>query len=165
MIVIFQCYGGTHTSVVAAAIYTGRLPRQRLPDPGELDGLPYFDRVDAGRVGNLHFCGVDAYQNPVFVLGSRKWGGAVQKMLAAWLDLQETAVQDVAVIDCLKHVSLPVRLGGILSRRLRLTFPGRRLVNFGLRKKYGTLLELVELFEKDRSSFIISSAGNEKRLP
>jgi hypothetical protein len=55
----------------------------------------------------------------------------------------------VAVIDCLPHVTLPVRLGGYISQRLGLTAIGRPLVGRGILWNYSRILELVELFERD----------------
>lgn len=157
MIVIFQCYGGTHTSVVAAAIYTGRLNRMRLPAGTELENLPYFDRVAGHHVGNLHYFGHDKEQNPVFILGSRKWGGSVIKLLAATLETEKRTGAAVAVIDCLEHVTLPVRIGGVLSRCFHLTALGRLLLKFGIRLIYPGLVMQVELFENNRAAFRIGN--------
>ena len=45
MIIIYRCYGGTHSSVMAASIHLELLPGDRKPAGKELLALPYFDRI------------------------------------------------------------------------------------------------------------------------
>ena len=51
MKVIYSCYGGAHSSPVAAAIHLGKLPEERVPDAEALLQLPRFDRVDSEKHG------------------------------------------------------------------------------------------------------------------
>lgn len=159
MIVIFQCFGGTHTSVVAAFIYLGRLPRTRLPRLDEILALPYFDRAGRAEVGRLHYAGMDPRGNPVFILGSGRWGAGVRALAAALLKVAGIQVPEVVVIDCLPQVTLPVRLGGYISQRLGFTAIGRPLVGRGILWNYSRLLELVELFERDPTPFLLQSSS------
>lgn len=156
MIVIFQCYGGTHTSVVAASIYTGRLPRGRIPSAGELAALPYFDRLDGSTLGRLHYIGPDRAGNPVFTLGSAGWGREIGSLLASLLDDDPEQTRAVALIDCLDAITPLIRLGGFISRRLGFTFPGRPLVCRGIRRGYRLLLRKVESFERDPAPYILN---------
>ncbi len=149
MIIIFQCFGGTHTSVVAASLYTGQLSRRRAPRTDELIALPYYDRMDSSEMGKLHFIGPDKWDNPVFALGSGKWGAEIREILAAFLELPYENRQTVAVIDCLPTINTVTRIGGYISRRLGLTRIGRPLVNRGIQSGYPRLLHLVESFEKN----------------
>lgn len=155
MIVIFQCFGGTHTSVVAAFIYLGRLPRTRQPRLDEILALPYFDRAGRAEVGTLHYAGRNPGGNSVFILGSRHWGAEVRGQAAALLRLAASPMPKVAVIDCLPHVTLPVRLGGYISQRLGLTAIGRPLVGRGILWNYSRILALVELFERDPTPYLL----------
>ncbi len=155
MIVIFQCFGGTHTSAAAASIYLGKLPRRRRPHPGELLSLPYFDRNNSGEVGDLNYAGRDGQGNPVFILGSGRWGAQVRGLAGALLKMAGPEAPEVAVIDCLPAVSLPVRVGGYASRRLGLTALGRPLVCRGILWNYPRLLALVERFEADPAPYLL----------
>lgn len=155
MIVIFQCFGGTHTSAAAASIYLGRLPRTRLPRLKELLALPYFDRNDGAEVGTLSYAGLDTQGNSVFILGSCRWGAEIRGLAASFLKLAGPAGSEVAVIDCLPEVSLPVRMGGYISRRLGLSAIGRPLVGRGILWSYPRLLKLVELFEQDPTPYLL----------
>jgi xylulokinase len=63
MKIIYHCYGGSHSSVLAAAIHTGRLNPERLPTGEELmalpyftqSGTPYFDTETRGAILGLRF--------------------------------------------------------------------------------------------------------------
>jgi hypothetical protein len=155
MMIIFQCFGGTHTSVVAAFIYLGRLPRTRRPRLEEILSLPYFDRSGSADLGKLHYAGRDGKGNPVFILGSGRWGAGIRAMAAALLRLEGYPPAEVALIDCLPLVTLPVRVGGFISQRLGLTAVGRPLVGRGFLWNYTRLLELVEHFERDPASYLL----------
>jgi hypothetical protein len=160
MLIIFQCYGGTHTSVVAASLYTGVLPRGRLPKLADLSALPYFDRLGHGQMGNLHFIGKDGEGNFVFALGSAGWGEEIRSLITAFLSGTGAAGEQVAVVDCLQQVTPLTRLGGILSRRLGLIRLGRPLVSLGIQKNFPHLLRLVESLENDPSPFLLPVRPN-----
>ncbi len=155
MIIIFQCFGGTHTSAAAASIYLGLLPRERPPRLTELLALPYFDRNDSAGVGTPNYAGCDVRGNPVFILGSRRWGAGIRDLAARLLKAAGPGTPGVAVIDCLSAVTLPVRVGGYLSRRLGFVAPGRPLAGLGIIWSYPRLLALVQRFEQDPAPFLL----------
>jgi len=164
MIIIFQCYGGTHTSVAAASIYLKRLPRRRVPQLSDLLALPYFDRVDRNEIGTLYYVGCDRSDNPVFVLGSGRWGAQIRALLTRLTSMQQQGRtfllhndrdDGVAVIDCFPTITGAVRLGGFLSRRLGLIAIGRPLVGLGILRAYHRFVELVESFEKDPGPYLL----------
>lgn len=153
--IIFQCFGGTHTSVTAASIYLGKLPRSRTPRLDELLALPYFDRVENDGIGTLNYLGRDRRRNRVFVLGSSRWGAEIRGLLPPLLRLYGPGKPRLALIDCSAAVTWPVRLGGFLSRRLHCTALGRPLVGWGIQRSYRRLLDVVERFEKDPASYML----------
>lgn len=159
MIIVFQCFGGTHTSVVAASIYLGRLPRTGRPALEQILALPYFDRNDAASVGSLFFDGFDCRGNIVCILGSGGWGSQIRNLLASVLELardgESVVVPEVAVIDCLPEAGPAVRVGGFISRRLGFTALGRPLVSRGIIGSYPRLLKLVQRFESDPAPFLL----------
>ena len=155
MMVIFQCFGGTHTSAAAAAIYLGKLPRKRRPRLEELLALPYFDRNENSGVGTLNFAGYDPRGNPVFILGSGPWGAEVRGLTASLLKLAGAAAPAVAMIDCIPLLSPTIRLGGYISRRLGLIALGRPLVGSGILRSYPHFLTLVENFEQDPAAYLL----------
>ena len=57
MIIIYRCYGGTHSSVMAASIHLELLPGDRKPAGKELLALPYFDRQNGADFGKIFYMG------------------------------------------------------------------------------------------------------------
>ena len=45
MKIIYHCFGGSHSSVSAAALHLGLLDRQRTPTEEELVRIPYYDKT------------------------------------------------------------------------------------------------------------------------
>ena len=155
MMIIFQCFGGTHTSVAAASIYLERLSRTRRPRLEELLALPYFDRVDNSRIGTLNYMGQDRRHNPVFVLGSGRWRAEVRAALSLFYRIGAPETVPVAMVDCSPGMTWPVQGGGFISRRLGLTALGRPLVGRGILQSYPRYVKLVERFEKDPAPYLL----------
>jgi len=143
MKIFYHCFGGTHSSVTAAAIHLGLLPRDRLPTAEEIIAVPFFDRRDTRQQGCPNLMGKDERGDEIYVLG---WPGRPQVIeaifagLAGVFSLPENSYK---LVDVRSGVNLMMRMGGFLSRRLGLVALGRPLVARGTRRAYRTILELV----------------------
>ncbi len=146
-LLIFQCYGGTHSSVTAASIHLNYLPRHRIPANQELTGLPYFDRIENNDVGPLRFMGRDRRGFKVYILGSRRWGKEIQGLLKLVAPLMGIPPGGVLLVKCFGGLNWVSRTGGFLSRQLRLPAIGRPLACYGIRLSYRRLVHRVELLE------------------
>ena len=104
-LLIFQCYGGTHSSVTAASIYLNLLPRDRVPTNRELLRLPYFDRVNNDEVGPLRFMGRDRHGASVYILGSRQWRKEIKILLQEILLLLPVPSAGVILMGCLTRLN------------------------------------------------------------
>jgi ABC-type dipeptide/oligopeptide/nickel transport system permease subunit len=71
--VIYYCYGGTHSSVVTAAIHLKYLPEDRVPRADELMAVSRFDKAERHDIGVPYYMGTDELGNDIYVLGT---GGA-----------------------------------------------------------------------------------------
>jgi hypothetical protein len=143
MKVIYHCYGGAHSSVIAAAIQTGKLPEDRLPSALELLAVPYFDRPEEMDQGWLRLMGTDEGGREVYVVGKRRMGFVYERFLlgvAGVLGIPDGALMLVDTASCVNGM---MRLGGYLSRRLLLTDLGRPIVLAGTRRAYFALASLV----------------------
>ena len=60
MKIIYNCYGGAHSSVTAAAIHLQMLPETRKPSAAELLNLPYYDAQVGKDHGRIRFLGLTA---------------------------------------------------------------------------------------------------------
>ena len=129
--------------MVAAAIHTGKLDAQKVPAADELLSLTLFDRQTQAGHGQLHFFGFDEGNNEIYSVGCRNVGGMMEKFLTEIAQILGFA-GDLFFVDTLHCVSVPMRIGGYLSRRLGLVALGRPLVVEGTRAAYPRLAALVQ---------------------
>lgn len=143
MKVIYSCYGGAHSSPVAAAIHLGLLPEDRVPEPGALMRIPRFDRVGSEAHGRAELMGKDASGREVYVLARGPAGKAVERAFFSGAALAGADPAEFFLVDTLACVNLSMRVGGFLSRRLGWTALGRPIVLWGTRRAYARLVRLV----------------------
>jgi len=137
-LLFYYCFGGTHSSPVAAALHLGLL--SQAPSLAEIQSIPHFDRLPHKQVGT-----------PLF------WGRDVEGKLVCTIG---TAGQDKAVLDVVREVcraaGVPgvefrpagvclhpfTQLGGGLSRRLGFVRGGRLLAAQGILRRWDCFLTL-----------------------
>lgn len=136
MIIIYYCFGGTHSSVLSAAIHTGRLPLDRVPLAEEITNLPYFDQISGYRIGTPFYFGNDESGNSIYILGTGKARKMVLNALKSLMEIEGIPPEEIYLENTLKNINLVVRVGGFLSRGLGLVFPGRNLTVYGLQRAY-----------------------------
>ncbi len=141
--IIYRCFGGAHSSVVAAAIHLGQLKSDSLPTDEELMNLTLFDRQGKDAHGQLHFLGFDEQGRHIYSVGCRNAGASVEKTLKEVAGLMGVA-GDLHFVDTLRCVNIKMRVGGYLSRRWGLIKLGRPLVLDGTRQAFPNLVKLVE---------------------
>jgi hypothetical protein len=127
--IFYACYAGTHSSVLAASVHLGLL------DGGcPVCDLPLFDRRVSAETGVPALVGVDRHGSEVYVLGTGWLSAALEKSLC---DLIEVASPEARACMCSVRgfLDLPARLGGFVSRRCRLVWPGRDLIAASLARR------------------------------
>lgn len=141
--IIYHCYGGAHSSIVAAAIHLNQLKTDKKPTTDELMGLALFDRQSKEGHGQLHFFGFDEWGNHIHSVGCRNVGTSVENVVTSvskLLKLQD----DLLFIDTLHCVSIKMRVGGYISRRLGWIDQGRPVVLKGTQDVFFQLVDLVK---------------------
>jgi len=141
--IIYHCYGGAHSSVVAAAIHLGQLPADTLPTDADLMHLTLFDRQSKDGHGLLHFFGFDEQGRQVYCLGCRNAGQTVEQVLLQVAEMLGVR-KELVFVDTLHCVTLKMRIGGYLSRRWQLVRLGRPLVLAGTKEAFPDLVKLVQ---------------------
>lgn len=142
MKVIYHCFGGAHSSVTAAAIHLGWIESHRLPTLEELMKIPYFDKTEQNDYGIIRFMGLDEKGHEVYILGKRNLGWRLNNVLIGLADL--TGKKDeLMVVNCLAYVNWMMMLGGFMSRRLGLIFPGRPILYEGVKNSFMNLTSMV----------------------
>lgn len=143
MIYIYHCFGGAHSSVTTAAIHLNMLSSKNVPTKKEVLSLPLYDRVPVRNHGYIHFYGTDLENNEVYVIGLENISDRVIPVFQNLIRL--FGVNNVVLVNTLSYVNIAMKVGGVLSRALRLVFLGRPLVIWGTRGAWYHLRTLVKL--------------------
>lgn len=145
--VIYYCFGGTHSSVMAAAIHLNWLSASRLPTDEELRRTPYFNCESNHRIGTVHHMGLtdDAAIKAVGLGANRK---PLRRLLIQVLGLLGWRSDEVISTETLNAVGWMLRLGGFMSCRLGWRHLSWPLVSAGARRAHPKLCAKVEQIKK-----------------
>lgn len=143
MKIIYYCFAGAHASVVASAIHCGLLPADRVPAYSEFVALPYYDRTAPRLIGSPYLMGQDEYGHSVYFLGL--WDQRQPLMAAVGALLATAGVDEQARLfqDAFPLINFSTKIGGLLSKRYRLTNLGRRITVWGMQRQYPAFVEMV----------------------
>lgn len=152
MKIIYHCFGGSHSSVTAAAIHLGLLDENKLPTQSELMKIPYYDKTNNSDFGSIRFMGRDKNGDDIYVLGKKSFGERYSRILVGVARILGVE-KELMVINCMPGVNWVMKIGGFTSRRLQLVLIGRPLVTQGTKWAYKYLVNLVaqtrEMLRKD----------------
>ncbi|NLJ72820.1 MAG: DUF3189 family protein [Syntrophomonadaceae bacterium] len=143
MKIIYQCYGGSHSSVLAAAIHLQLVNIKIFPSYDELFALPYFDKTDDDDFGSIRKMGLDEWGNEVYVLGKKDFTTSYSKTLYGLACLLGVENQFLT-IDVIDEVNWLMKIGGYTSRKLNLVKVGRFFLYYGTKKSFHKLVRVVE---------------------
>ncbi len=143
MKVIYHCYGGTHSSVLAAAMHLGLLEGKNLSAP-ELFSCPLFDRLEHKKIGTINRMGRDSRGHEVYVMGCKNAGPLIEKILPEFCKILGADPRDILLVSTIPCLNIPLRIGGYLSRQAGLTAPGRFFLLLGARRSLPAIRATVE---------------------
>lgn len=123
------------------------LPRDRIPEGDKIINLPHYDKTREDEIGELFFFGFDSAGNEVYILGMAGGEGVITPAIRDFLKLIRVPAKDVLIIRTLPLVNVWTRIGGFMSRKLGLVFPGRPLTIWSLQQNYFQFVKLVEEVE------------------
>jgi hypothetical protein len=149
MKIIYHCFGGAHSSVIAAAIHLNQLSASEKPTPQDILKCAYFDEVPTEKQGVIHYLGKDEEGNDIYNMGCGGAGAIMERALPDILKIYGESADDLYMVDTLGCVNFPMRLGGYISRRLGMVNVGRPLVLKGSITAYPALVDLVAEVKKD----------------
>lgn len=125
MKVIYHCYGGTHSSVLAAAIHLGLLQKNGPLSARKLFSCPMFDQLEHGQIGSINMIGKDKEGHEIYVMGCKNAGALVEKILPEFCQLLGVDPGSILLVCTIPCLNILLRLGGYLSRRAGLVTLGR----------------------------------------
>ncbi|NEU31770.1 DUF3189 family protein [bacterium LRH843] len=146
MIYIYNDYGGTHTTSLAAAYHLNKLPKNRTLTKEEILNVDYFNKLTSADFGKLIFHGVDEDGNPVYTIGRKSQKLVVPAMKNLCLLLQEKGGMNEKIIfsNTSPTVPIPMSIGGFFSRGLKIDFIGVPLLVVGAKICCHDIQQLVE---------------------
>lgn len=146
MVIIYNCYGGTHSSILASTIHLKKLPMDRIPTKQEILNVEYFNKLTYSDMGRLIFHGVDDDGNKVYTIGR----GTSKALIPAMRNLVIAMCKDKGIdehflfINCSSTVPPLMTMGGFFSRALHMDFIGVPLLTAGAMQTYYNITKLVE---------------------
>lgn len=170
MVIIYNCYGGTHSSILASAIHLKKLPKDRIPTTEEIINTEYFNKLNYKDMGRLIFHGSDDEGNRIFTIGR----GTSRALIPAMRNLAIALCRDNGIdehfifINCSSTVHPLMTMGGFFSRALHIHFIGVPLLTAGARRTYYNITELVEkameICSKNASKYMVLNLDEKGRL-
>lgn len=145
MIFIYNDYGGTHTTSLAAAYHLNKLPMHRQLTTEEILAVDYFNKFNTSDMGKLVFHGLDENGNPVYTLGRGSSKVVIPALKNLSLILQEKYqnAEPIVYSNTSPTVPLVMTIGGFLTKRLKLSFVGDPLLITGAKQCCSNIRELV----------------------
>ena len=144
MKVFYYCYGSAHSSVISAAIHTGMLNPTLIPSSDEIINLPHYDKTSNPEIGTAFFFGYDKMDNEIYIIGMKSEKEIVLQSIQSLLQNVGIPGTNYIFINTLTHVNFITRIGGFLSRKLGLIFPGRLFTVYGLQRSYFSFVKMVK---------------------
>jgi hypothetical protein len=162
MIIVYNCYGGTHSSILTSAVHLGFLPSDRVPSKQEILNTKYFNNLQYKDMGRLIFHGEDSEGNKVYTVGRGTSKALVPAMINLTLELHKlcNVNEGFVYINTSGTVPMAMTIGGFFSRGLKIDFIGVPLLATGAQGAYAKVVELAKKTkqlckEKPNNCFII----------
>ncbi|MBU8878441.1 DUF3189 family protein [Bacillus sp. FJAT-29790] len=146
MIYIYNDYGGTHTTSLAAAYHLQKLPTDRKLTKEEILNVDYFNKLDRSDTCRFIFHGIDEDGNRVYSIGRRSSKLVVPALKNLSLLYQEQFHIDEKIIYSNTSPTVPfaMTMGGFFSRGLKIDFIGVPLLVIGAKQACKNIFQLVE---------------------
>ena len=154
MIFIYNCYAGTHSSSIAAAIHLGQIEGDRVPDSKRIQGINLFNRLDVKDMGRIIYRGTDEEGNRVYTLGR----GSSRVVIPAMAELagmmcEQHGLSEKIIFANMTHMVTPfMSVGGFISRRLKLDFLGLPFLILGSKQAYLKIGSVVKMTREQAKS-------------
>lgn len=150
LIYIYNDYGGTHTTSLAAAYHLNKLPINQKLTKEEILRVSYFNKLTKHDLGKLIFHGNDEDGNAVYTIGRRNNKyvvPAIQEFAALLLERNQLD-EKIVISNTSPTVPLIMSVGGFLARGLNINFLGEPLLVAGAKQCCEKINRLVEETKK-----------------
>ncbi|MFD0694732.1 DUF3189 family protein [Paenibacillus sp. GCM10027628] len=145
MIYIYNDFGGTHTTVLAATYHLEKLDEKREPTKDEILNSHNFNKLVYQDRGKLYYHGEDKEGNKVYTLGrgrSKILIPGIFNLIDMLLE-EEVLKEKIILSNTSPTVPFAMTCGGMLSRWLKIDFIGVPLLVVGAKQAYKDIIQLV----------------------
>ncbi|MDF2892452.1 MAG: hypothetical protein K0R80_2819 [Clostridia bacterium] len=146
MIIIYNCYGGTHSSILTSAVHLGFLPSDSIPSKQQILNTEYFNRLQYKDMGRLIFHGVDEVGNKVYTIGRGTSKALVPAMRNLTMEMHKlyNINEGFAYVNTSGTVPISMTIGGFFSRGLKVNAIGVPLLAIGAQRAYKKIVDLAQ---------------------
>lgn len=147
MIYIYNDYGGTHTTSLAAAYHLKQLPQsERKLSTEEILNVKYFNQLTKEDFGKLILHGVDEDGHSVYTIGRKRNKYVIPALKEMSLLLQGKFKFDEKIVFSNTSPTVPftMSMGGFFSRGLKIDFIGVPLLVKGAKQCCDNIFRLVQ---------------------
>ena len=147
MIYIYNDYGGTHTTALAAAYHLKEITQsERKLTTEEILNVNYFNKLSKEDFGKLIFHGVDENGDSVYTIGRKSNKLVIPALSNLTLLLQSKHQFQEKIIFSNTSPTVPIvmSMGGFFSRGLKIDFIGVPLLVLGAKQCCDNIFRLVE---------------------
>ncbi|MEH7392830.1 DUF3189 family protein [Bacillus sp. JJ1474] len=154
MIYVYNDFGGTHTTSLAASYHLQKLPTNRVLTREEILNVQYFNKLNKSDAGKIIFHGKDEDGHFVYTLGRRSSKLVLPALKNLCQLLEERFQIDEKIIFSNTSPTVPfaMTMGGFFSRGLKIDFIGVPLLVAGAKKSCLNIHKLVETTKQIGSS-------------
>jgi Protein of unknown function (DUF3189) len=168
MIFIYNDFGGTHTTALAAAFHLKKLPAHAELTREQILNIEYFNKLDTSDMGKIIFHGVDEEGHSVYTVGrgnSKIFVPGLKEMFEI-LQKKNGTEEQLIFSNTSPTVPLSMTVGGFFSRRLGIDFIGVPLLVMGAKQASAQIAYLVEHTKEmaNKSSEQVLIIENKKEL-
>lgn len=143
MLILYHCYGGTHSSIIACWMHLNKLPMDSVPDKKTIESLPLFDQLTSQDHGRIMKIGTDEFGNTICSLGIKNQKNMIIPALKDLYYEIYKSTDGFLDVDTSPAVNVMMKIGGFISRSLKLTALGRPIVVSGSIKAYKNIAQIV----------------------
>lgn len=142
MKIFYYCYGGAHSSVIAAALHMDKISYPLNYE--QVLNFPYFDLITPRQKGLPILLGKDNEGNEIYFVGYGKNKEMIVKLLKSFLQVNDIKDNDYLFVNALDKINWRVKLGGFMSKALRQKSLGSRISALGILLSGNQIKEKVE---------------------
>ncbi|MCO7125650.1 DUF3189 family protein [Sporolactobacillus shoreicorticis] len=136
MIYIYNDFGGTHTTALAAAYHLKKISADHKLTKAEILAVPFFNKLNSSDMGKIIYHGIDDEGNSVYTVGRGTSKHLVPALnnLSLLLQQKYKGTEKIIFSNTSPTVPFAMTIGGLCSRWLKIDLIGVPLLVLGAKQ-------------------------------